>query len=227
MSSRIAGNRDKLLARPVRWPSLPLAPAAEIPAGQSQELRQALTESLVEVDELRGHVDDLEQALQAREQLGYERGLAEGRTQGRQEAAAQQQPVLDRMARAMADLALLRPNMRRQSEAGLIRLCVAIAHRILQHELRLDPEAIGDIVRAALNRNDTGTPLNIRVHPAQVEALRAQLSKLGVPETVNVEAVASMEEGGLVVETAAGAIDASLHTQIAEVERALTARFGA
>lgn len=225
MSSRLAGNREKSLAKPVRWAALTVAAVVEAPPPETAGLRQALDEALAEADQLRGHVARHESALQTAEQTAYQRGLGEGRVQGRQEAAEQQKPVLDRMVRAIGDLAMLRPKLRMQSEAGLIRLCVAIAHRILKRELHMDPLALEGIVQAALSRVGTEELFRVRVHPRQADAIRRQLSRLGVPESVVVEPVASMDEGDVVVETGAGAIDASVNTQVAEVERGITARF--
>jgi len=225
MSSRLAGARDKLTVQRVSWPTLSVAPAAEIPSAQTEELRQTLADALAETARLGERLEELEKGVQAREQAGFERGFAEGRALGGREASAQQKPVLDRMARTIADLAVLRSKIRTQSEAGLIRLCLAIAHRILKRELRTDPLALEGIVRAVLARTGSGELLRVCVHPEQAEAVRSQLSQLGVSEDVQIEATASLEEGSLIVETAGGAIDASLGTQIAEVERGLTAHF--
>jgi flagellar biosynthesis/type III secretory pathway protein FliH len=89
----------------------------------------------------------------------------------------------------------------------------------------MDPLALEGIVQAALSRVGTEELFKVRVHPRQADAIRAQLSRLGVPESVAVDPVATMDEGDVLVETAAGAIDASVNTQVAEVERGLTARF--
>lgn len=228
MSSRLAGNRDKQLARPVWWPTLDIAaPAEPPPAVEIEGQRQALDTALAEADQLRAQVAALETALREADQSGYQRGLAEGRTQGARESAEQQKPVLDRMVKAIADLAMLRPKLRMQSEESLIRLCVAIAHRVLKRELHMDPLALEGIVQAALSRVGTEEVFRIKVHPSQADAIRNQLSRLGVPESVPVEPAASMDEGGVVIETSAGGLDASVNTQIAEVERGLTTRYGA
>lgn len=227
MSSRLAGNRDKQAARPVSWPALEMAAPAGPPPRDIEGQRQALDGALAEADQLRTQVAALEKALQEAEQTGYHRGLAEGRTQGARDAAEQQKPVLDRMVRAIADLAMLRPKLRIESEEGLIRLCVAIAHRVLKRELHMDPLALEGIMQAALSRVGTEEVFRIKVHPRQADAIRNQLSRLGVPESVPVDPTASMDEGDLVVETSAGGLDASINTQIAEVERGLTTRYRA
>jgi flagellar assembly protein FliH len=226
MSSRVAAENETLLAQPVRWPSLRVVATPEAPPDQTAELRQALSEAVEQADVLRGRIEELEAALESKERLGYERGLAEGRNLGRQEANEQQKPVVERMLRAITDMATLRPRLRMESEAGLVRLSVAIAHRVLKRELHLDPLAMEGIVKAALSRVGSAEVFKVRLHPRQAEAVRAHFSKLGVPESVAIEPVAAMDEGDLMIETSAGTIDASINTQITEVERGITARLG-
>jgi flagellar assembly protein FliH len=224
MPARLGGEREKSIAKRVSWPALSVAPSPEPAGPPTQEARKALADALAEADRFRKQIEEMEKALQSKEELGYERGLAEGRAQSFQEAAGLQRPVLDRMAHAIADLAMLRPQLRMQSEAGLIRLCVAIAHRILKREVHMDPLALEGIVEAALSKVASEEVFRIRVHPNQAETVRALLSRLGVPESVRVEPAASLDEGDVMVETASGSLDASVNTQIAEVERGITAR---
>jgi flagellar assembly protein FliH len=227
MSCRLGGDREKQAARPVDWPVLAVSTTSDTLPPQTEELRQRFAEAVEEAGQLRRQLQELEDELPSKERSGYERGLAEGRVRGREEALQQQQPVLDRMVRAIGDLAMLRSRLRVQNEAGLIRLCTAIAHRVLRRELHLDPLALEGIVAAALSRAGMEEACRIRVHPRQANAVRAYLLKLGAPQTVTVEPVSSLDEGDVLVETSAGTIDASVNTQIAEVEHGITARLGA
>lgn len=223
MSCRLVTKEQSPEMRPVAWPALRVAEPVEETPPQLDQARVALAEAAAENAKLRQMVDDLESALQSREKLGFEKGFADGLNKGRQESNKQLQPVLERMSRAAADAAMLRPRLRMESEAELIRLCAAIAHRVLKRELHMDPLALEGIVQAALARAGSGEVFRVRAHPAHAGEIRAQLSRLGVPESVRVDAVASLDEGDVIIETSAGQIDASVNTQIAEVERGLTA----
>ena len=223
MSSRLVAKDQCPAVRPFAWPALqPAAPVAAAP-DQLDHARMALADSAAEIDALRGKVADLEQALQSREKVGFEKGFAEGQNHARKESAEQMRPVLDRMSRSIADAAMLRARLRTESETDLVRLCAAIAQRILKRELEMDPLAIAGIVQAALARAGALEICNVRVHPSHAGDIRAQLTKLGVPESVRVDASPSLDVGDVIIETSAGQIDASVNTQIAEVERGLTA----
>jgi flagellar biosynthesis/type III secretory pathway protein FliH len=223
MSSRLLTKEQSPQVRPFAWPALHVVPPMDAPPPQLDQARLALAEAASDAGKLRQRVDELESALHSREQLGFEKGFAEGLNKGRQESTEHLRPVLERMSRAIADTAMLRPRLRMESEADLIRLCTAIAHRILKRELHMDPLALEGIVQAALARAGSVEIFRVRAHPAHADEIRVHLSKLGVPESVRVEPAMSLDEGDLLIETSAGQIDASVNTQIAEVERGLTA----
>ena len=227
MSSRLASQEEISTARPACWPELRVVRPVEESDGHFDEARQALAEALEQAALLRDRVEELEAVAASRERLGFENGFAEGCNSGKADATREQKPVLDRMSRAIADLAMMRPKLRMQAEEDLLALCIGIAKRVLQHELHMDPLALEGIVRAALERTGGAEVFKVCVHPKHAEAIRSQLLKLGVPESVLVDAVASLEEGDLLVETSRGTIDASVKTQIAEVERGVTARLSA
>lgn len=227
MSCRIASVDHAVKTRQVRWPELSIAPTPVAPPAEFELARAALSESVEQTDSLRQQLAETELELARREQAGYERGLAEGLTRGCQEATEQQKPVLERMSRSIADVAMLRPKLRMQTEADLVQLSLAIARHVLKHELRSDALALEGIVRAALQRCGAEEVCRIRAHPSQAQPIREQLNKLGVPESVRVDGVVTMTEGDLVIETSGGALDASVNTQMEEIERGLATRLGA
>jgi flagellar assembly protein FliH len=224
MSCKLLTKEQSPQVRPISWPALRVVPAVDTTPPELDQARLALADASAETSKLHQRVEELENALESRELLGFEKGLAEGQNKGRQESAEQLRPVLERMSRAIADAAMLRPRLRMESEADLVRLCTAIAHRILKRELHMDPLALEGIVQAALARAGAVEVFRVRAHPAHAGEIRTHLSKLGVPESVRVEALTSLDEGDLLIETSAGEIDASVNTQIAEVERGLTTR---
>lgn len=157
------------------------------------------------------------QAREARD-AGYREGEAAGRTAAEQEL----RPVLERLARSIEEIARLRPAMAAEAEASLLKLSVAIARRVLHRELSLDPGALAGIVRAALETAQIDETCRVRAHPEQAEVLR--LAFAANPRAVQVEPDASLERGGVIVESARGRLDASVETQLAEIERGLADR---
>src|ERR1019366_8812284 len=91
---------------------------------------------------------DCQQSIQA----AHAAGVREGEASGRQQATAELQPVLGRLARSIEEMGSLRARFRREAEADLIELSIAIARRVLRRELAVDPEALHGLVLAALEK---------------------------------------------------------------------------
>ncbi len=158
---------------------------------------------------------------EARLKQARETGYREGESAGRRAAEAELRPVAERMTRSLEELAALRPVLMAQAEASLTKLSVAIAQRILHREITLDSDALAGIVKAALDQVQIQEVRRVRVHPGQVAALRAALEQNPAARSVEVHADASLGRGGMVVETSRGKLDASVDTQLAEIERGL------
>jgi flagellar assembly protein FliH len=159
----------------------------------------------------------------AREQ--YQAGYREGMAAGKQAAAAAVQPVLENLAKSLSDLIGLRARLRQAAEADLVRLALAIARRILRREIGVDSEALTALVRHAIERVNGRDVARIRTHPEHVPAIRQYLAAR--QQTVAaVEADASLAPGSVVFDTAMGTLDASVDTQLAEIENGLVDRLG-
>lgn len=202
---------EKLVWRPAGQPAarpVPLPPAA----GQARtgEAERPPGEWQMEAER---------RAAEAR-QAGYR----EGEAAGRHTAAADLRPVMERLARSIEELASIRPAALVQAEAGLLKLALAVARRILHRELSIDPEALEGLVRVALQKVRIEEVGRVRVHPEHAALLRAALEKLPAGRGVEVQPDPQLEPGGVVLETSRGNLDASVETQLAEIERGLTDR---
>lgn len=168
---------------------------------------------------LQRQLADLERATQARIQQTRDAAFQEGARKGREEASAELKPVLERLSRAAADLSNLRDHVRRQAEADLVKLALAIAKRVMHRELAIDPDALQGIVRTALDRLQNREVDRLRVHPSQVGSVRSCLEAAGRAPALEVAADASLNCGDAIFETSLGALDASVDSQLREIER--------
>lgn len=116
---------------------------------------------------------------------------------------------------------------RREEEAApeLRRLAVRIAEKILGRELQLAPDAVVDVVRAAIVAARARRELVVRVHPDDLAAVAAAAPRLAAELArrgdVAVRGDAAVPRGGCLVDTEVGTIDARLDVQLAAIERAL------
>ncbi len=201
---------DPRLAAPVGWRRV-LAPGAPPPP------------AAVEMSsELRGQLAEIERVCEERVREARAAGAREGETEGRARAAAELQPVLDRLARSIDDLAQFRPWLRREAEADTVKLAIAIARRILRREMAVDPDALRGLVHAALEKLEGQEVSRVRVHPAHAPLVGACLRELGA--AVEVAADPSRDLGSVIFETGRGNLDGSVETQLQEIERGLADR---
>jgi len=168
---------------------------------------------------LQRKVADLERAMQARVQQAGETALQEGFRRGREEAAGELTPVLERLGRSVADLSTLRDRVRRQAEADLVKLSLAIAKRVLHRELAIDADAMQGVVRTALDRLQNREIDRVRVHPTHVGPIHKYLESIGRAPALEVLGDPSLNCGDAIFETSLGELDASVDSQLREIER--------
>jgi flagellar assembly protein FliH len=158
------------------------------------------------------------------ERDAYQRGFADGKTAGKEHAAAELQPVLERLSRCLSELAALRPGLRRDAEKDLVKLSIAIARRVLHRELTLDPESIEGLIKVALDRLESRELCTVRVHPDQQAAIRILLDRFSNAHKIEMISDKSLRLGDVLLETAHGTIDASVDAQLSEIERGFADR---
>jgi flagellar assembly protein FliH len=156
-------------------------------------------------------------------QAAFQEGLA----QGREDAAAEVRNATDRLARTLQDLAQVKKKIRGEAEQEVVKLSLAIARRILYRELSTDPESIQGIVVAALQKLQNREINRVRVYPAGAAAVRAALERIGVSGAPEVVPDASLASGALLFETVLGELDASVETQLQEIQRGFADRLNA
>jgi flagellar assembly protein FliH len=158
------------------------------------------------------------------EQEAHHRGFTEGKAVGRQQAGAELQSVLDQLGRSLASLASLRSRIRGDAEGDLLKLAISIARRVLHRELTLDPESIEGLIRVALDKLQSRELCRVRVHPDQEQPIRKSLERFANSQKVELITDSSLQCGDVLFETAHGNLDASIESQLSEIERGLADR---
>lgn len=151
-------------------------------------------------------------------------GVEEGVDIGRSAASAELQPVIERLARTIEEISQLRAGLRKEAERDLVRLSLAIARRVVHREVAVDPDVLHGLVLAALEKLQAQEICRVRVHPAHAAAVSAALPPRSGGSPIEVIPDPSFPPGGVVFETSRGNLDASIDTQLQEIERGLADR---
>lgn len=165
---------------------------------------------------------DWDKKLEEHARAAAEAALREGERLGYQRARSEFEPIEKNFQRSIAEIAELRPRLRRQAERQVVELALAVARRILRRQVTVDPEAVAGLVRSAVDSISLREIVQVRIHPSQQRSVSEALDRLGAPGGLRIEGDPSLEAGALVIETDRGAMDCSVFTQLDEIERGFT-----
>src|SRR5205823_13649465 len=103
-------------------------------------------------------------------------------------------------------------------------LALAIARRVLRREIAIDPEALHGLVLGALQKLEGQEIARVRVHRSHAVAVTKCLQQNLNAGKIEVIADPAREIGAIVFETQRGNLDASVESQLQEIERGLADR---
>jgi flagellar assembly protein FliH len=161
-----------------------------------------------------------QQQVEEARQRGFSEGVAAARSKTEAEVGA----ALQRMSATIAGLLQLRQQLKEEAAGELVQLAIAIASRILHRELNVDPDAILGLARAALAKAQSKEIHRIRLHPSHEAPLRRAFEQLLPGAAIEIASDSSLKPGDVILETAHGQLDASVSTQLREIERGLADR---
>lgn len=108
-------------------------------------------------------------------------------------------------------------------EEMIVSLGLMSAEHILQNEVSYNSQIVVQQVRKAIAEVDNETIFGIRVHPDSYDVLNQVKSRLlsspAESLKIQIQADESIDEGGCLLETSSGIIDAKLRTQLATLKR--------
>ena len=174
-----------------------------------------------EVSQLRAQIAELTAAAEQQARQAYESGLRAGEAAARKALEGETRAAVERLAGTIADVAATRADTIRRAEADTVRLAIEIARRVMHRELSVDANALEALTRAALEKLQSQEISRVRVHPSQEKLVRACLQKAG-RGAVEIVADPSLSKGGASFEISRGTLDASVDTQLHEIENGLT-----
>ena len=229
MSSRVLTGSKIGRAETVHWMMAYGEPINGSPYPQEPEtttedaptVSPELEGAIQRIQVLERRIQELEAELPRRHEMGRKEGREEGE---KASGTAAVQPVLERMTASIAELASYRARFRRDSEPELLKLALAVARKILRRELTVDPHTLLGILKAALETINQAEVLCVRVSPDDAAQLSGKLAGLGLPDAVEVVGDRTLERGSVVLDTRRGQIDASIQTQLAEIENGFADR---
>jgi len=162
---------------------------------------------------------DLERTIETQLKEAHQQGYAAGEAAGAQRTSQRLDPVLGGLSGVIQELAGARKRFRMEAEEDTVKLAIAIARRVLHRELATDPEAILGLVKAAFSKLNARETHRLRIAPSDAAAMQENRGRLELPVGLDISPDASLTPGSAIFETSRGELDASVNTQLAEIDR--------
>jgi len=165
-----------------------------------------------------------------REEQAYRKGFAEGKAQGLNEGqdtglelgTQKIEPLISAIKVALIQLNAIREETYLHLEKEVVELALAIAQKVICREIATDKETVVCVAREALAKVDDPGKVRIKMNPTDLKFInetKYQLANL-IPDVNNVtfEAEENIQNGGCIIETELGEIDARIEKQLQAVK---------
>ena len=212
MLSKVLKDAEVEIA-PVPWRRFTVSPA---PAAQPDTAADD-----GEIAQLRARIAELEAAVETKSRQSYTAGVRAGEESARRSLESGVRETVQQLAATIAELAETRAETIRRAEADTVRLSIEIARRVLHREISVDGSALEALIKAAMEKLQAQEVYRVRIHPDQEKLVRACLDQTGRGQSIVVVSDPVQPKGGAVFEISRGSLDASVGTQLAEIERGL------
>lgn len=164
------------------------------------------------------------------ERASYDKGYEEGFAAGKLVADEQAARDLSQVASIVDQAAELHDQMLHEAESEMVALSLEIARKILQAEVRTNPEVVQRVLAAAVQKINGGPRVTIKVNPADVQRLSLHWANTYGPNYRDKEWAIEGDEavavGGVVLESRYGMLDAQIGSQFDEIQKAFALLLG-
>ena len=159
----------------------------------------------------------------------FEKGFIEGKKVGLEAGTQKVDTVINSLNQALEQLENIRKEIHQEVEKEVAQLALAIAKKIVCHEVKTTREIIVCVAREALSQIENPGKIKLKLNPSDlqfIEETKSQLSRyIHDVEDIRFEAEESIQSGGCLIETDMGDIDARLEKQLQAIEESFKIQF--
>ncbi len=156
----------------------------------------------------------------------YRQGFERGERHGLKSVEKRMEPFLKSLKQSIVELETAKKELLLRTEREAVELALAIAKKIVCHEVSVNQEVVLNVLKRALKQTDNYKKIIIKVSPKDLRFLKQgspQISGFAEDLEEVIEEDKSIMNGGCVIETNLGEIDARIEKQLQTVEEAFRA----
>ncbi|WP_158302922.1 FliH/SctL family protein [Syntrophus aciditrophicus] len=175
--------------------------------------------------EMEKKLQEMEMKIKAAGKEGYEEGFAEGFKQGSEASKHKKVAVMNTLHALVEEVGSFKQKTLQSSEKQMLELCISIAEKIIHQEVSTDRGVIISVLKAAFQKITERENIKIRLHPNDyqylVEIKSDFINGMNGVRNVFFEEDRSIPQGGAILETSSGKVDARISEQLQEVKAGL------
>ena len=160
------------------------------------------------------HFEDLKESA-------YTEGFMKGEEAGTESERKRLQNIFDTFDKAISELWELKEDLSLNIERGAVELALAIAKKVVCHEVSVNKEILLGVLKGALEKVVDPEKIKIRINKLDLQLIDEsgyQISGLTDNiKNVTIEGDDNISRGGCVLETGFGSIDARIESQLQAV----------
>lgn len=192
----------------------------------SEEAEQMLADARAQIEawwnERRQQDEDLIEAVKSE---GYNQGFEEGKTEAQNTLRVEIEAMMSEASAVLQQAYTEKERIVQEAEPFLVDLSCAIAEKVIDKQLDLEPEYTIELVKKSLSRKREQGILTLCVAPSQfafVQAVREELS-LVIDSQAELQILPdpTVQDKGCVIRSSYGSVDARIDTQLVEIKKEL------
>lgn len=188
-----------------------------LPAGRQENGFSGAGENRKKLSE-----EDIQEKLAVLEREAYEKGFEQGRRDGLDLEKKQIEEQKKQIDALFNELQNLKGALFREAEQDALKLCMAIAKRVIRHEIQTSPDVISHTIRESLHFVSNKSQIRISINPDDMEEVQKLVPEL-VSETngtrFQVIEDRAVQRGGCMMETGFGTVNATIADQCTILEK--------
>ncbi len=145
--------------------------------------------------------------------VGFTEGKEAGHSQAYQEAKTQYDAQLAELHKVTEDLRSLKTQLLKQNENHFIKLTFSMARKLLQSELKAQPDVVLKALQTAVEESQTEEKIKLHLNPDMI-ALVKSMSDAQLPAGIEFIEDTALSFGSCVVETDYGTIDSKVEERV-------------
>lgn len=182
-----------------------------------EKMEEADLEELIENRVL----DRLKEVQESAYQEAYQLGLDEGRKEALQKTSEQINQRVEAFEALIASVTNLKKDLVQFNETHIVKLAFHMASRLAHAEIKANPDLIVEILRKAIEHAQIEEEIKVQVNPGQLEFWETLKKETGRDfeflKKVHFQPVDGISEGGCVLETNYGEIDARFEERVGKL----------